>query len=139
MTVNRELEPFIASSGENPSIYSSEYKSAVSTLLDKSLSLLDQYEVRGARDGLMLTVSRIISASKMEDHPEVVAVAEHIKNICDAIISGKVIPSKHTAEVIRASILQLRHGLEKSNMVLEPLLIENLKSILRGAKSDDND
>ena len=139
MTVNRELEPFVPSAGANVGFYSSEYKSAVSILLDKSLSFLDQYEVREARDGLVLTVSRIISASKMEDHPEVVAVTEQIKNICDAVVSGKVIPSKHTAEVIRSSIIQLRHGLQKNNMVLEPLLIENLKSILRGAKSDEKD
>ena len=52
---------------------------------------------------------------------------------------GKVIPSKRPAEAIRTAILQISHGLQKDNMVLEPSLIENLKSILRDAKSDDKD
>ena len=138
MTAIREPDSVIPSSGES-SVYSSEYKTAVSTLLEKAISLLDQYEERSARENLMLVISRILSASRMEDHPEVVAVAEHIKNICEATTSGKVIPSKRTAEAIRTSIIQLSHGLQKDNMVLEPSLIENLKSILRDAKSDDKD
>ena len=138
MTAIREPDSVMPSSGES-SVYSSEYRTAVSTLLDKAISLLDQYEERGARDNLMLVISRILSASKMEDHPEVVAVAEHIKNICEATTSGKVIASKRTAEPIRTSVLQLSHGLQKDNMVLEPSLIENLKLILREAKSDEKD
>ena len=138
MTTIRVPDSVIPSSGES-SVYSPEYKTAVSTLLEKTISLLDQYEERVARDNLMVIILRIISASKMEDHPEVVAVAEHVKNICEATTSGKVIPSKRTAEAIRTAIIQLSHGLQKDNMVLEPSLIENLKSILRDAKSDDKD
>jgi DNA-binding NarL/FixJ family response regulator len=138
MTAIRELGTVIPQSGDT-SVYSAEFKIAVSGLLERGLSLLDQYEERDARDDLMLVILRILSASKMEDHPEVVAIAEHIKNICEATISGKIIPSKRTAEVIRTSMLQLSHGLQKDNLVLEPSLIENLKSILRGAKSDDKD
>ncbi|MGB8449814.1 MAG: hypothetical protein WCE25_08865, partial [Nitrososphaeraceae archaeon] len=64
----------IPSSGEL-SVYSPEYKTAVSALLEKTISLLDQYGERVARENLMAIILRIISASKMEDHPEVVAVA----------------------------------------------------------------
>ncbi len=138
MAVIRELDSTIPHSGES-SLYSSEYKNAVSALIEKMLLLLEEYENREARDNLMLIILRILSASKMEDHPEVAAIAEHIKNICEATISGKVIPSKRTAETIRTSILQLNHGLQKDNIVLDPLLIENLKLILRDAKSDDKD
>jgi len=138
MTTIRVPDSVIPLSGES-SVYSPEYKTAVSTLLEKTISLLDQYEERTTRDNLMAIILRIISASKMEDHPEVVAVAEHIKNICEATTSGKVIPNKRSSEAIRSAILQLRDGLKKDNMVLEPPLIENLKSILRDAKSDDKD
>src|SRR4029079_19199076 len=138
MTTIRVLDSVIPLSGES-SVYSPEYKTAVSTLLEKTISLLDQYKERTARDNLMVIILRIISASKMEDHPEVVAVAEHVKNIFEATTSGKVIPSKRTAEAIRTAIIQLSHGLQKDYMVLEPSILENLKSILRDAKSDDKD
>src|SRR6476661_3094768 len=138
MTTIRVPDSAIPTSGEL-SVYSPEYKTAVSALLEKTISLLDRYEERVARDNLMAIILRIISASKMEDHPEVVAIAEHVKNICEATTSGKVIPSKRTAEAIRTAMLQLSYGLQKDNLVLEPSLIENLKSILRDAKSDDKD
>ena len=68
MTTIRVPGSVIPSSGEL-SVYSPEYQAAVSTLLEKTISLLDQYEDRVARENLMVIILRIISASKMEDDP----------------------------------------------------------------------
>ncbi|HEX9320344.1 MAG TPA: hypothetical protein VF884_15535 [Nitrososphaeraceae archaeon] len=120
-------------------LYSAEYKTIVSTLLQKAISFVEQYGEKHERDELFQTVSKVLSASKMEDHPEIAKVAEQIQIIIEALISGKVIPSRRTLDTIKTALLQLSIGLQKDSIIIEPSLIEDLKQIIRGAKSDDKD
>jgi DNA-binding NarL/FixJ family response regulator len=138
MTAIRNLDSSIPHSGNLPA-YTPEYKTSVKSLLEKSLTLLDSYQEKSSRDDLLRVISRILSASKMEHHPEVAVVADLIKSICEATISGKVIPTKRTSETIKNSLMEINYGLQKDRVVLEPSLIENLKAILSFAKSDEKD
>lgn len=120
-------------------LYSTEYKAIVSTHLQRAISIIEQYGEKRDRDELFQTVSKVLSASRMEDHPEVAKIAEQIQTITEGLISGKVIPSKRTLDTIRSVLLQLNSGLQKDSILVDPSLVEDLKQIIRGAKSDDKD
>ena len=120
-------------------LYSTEYKTIVSTHLQRAISIIEQYGEKRDRDELFQTVSKVLSASRMEDHPEVAKIAEQIQSITEGLISGKVIPSKRTLDTIKSVLLQLNSGLQKDSILVDPSLVEDLKQIIRGAKSDDKD
>ena len=57
-------------------LYSTEYKAIVSIHLHRAISIIEQYGEKRDRDELFQTVSKVLSASRMEDHPEVAKIAE---------------------------------------------------------------
>lgn len=138
MTAVRKFDEGIAYSG-NKSPYTSEYKTIVSSLIEGAMSLIDNYAENHANDELLRIISRILSASRMEDHSEIASFAEKIQSIIESMISGKVILSKHVLETIKTCLSQIRSSLQNDIIIADPILIEKLKAILRGAKSDDKD
>jgi len=138
MTAVRKFDNSITYSS-NSSPYTPEYQNIVSTLVDDTISLFDNYEESRTHNELLRTISRILSASRMEDHPEIASIAENIKSIIESMISGKIISTKATLDTIKTCLLQVRSSLQNNVIITDPTLVEKLKAILRGAKSDDRD
>lgn len=138
MTAIRKFGENIARSGDS-SAYSVEYKNIVTNLVGSALSLMDNYEKERNHYELLRTISKILSASRMEDHPGIAAFAENIKSIIESMISGKIIVSKSTLNTIKTCLLKIRSSLQDNIVSTDPTLIENLKAILSGATSDERD
>jgi DNA-binding NarL/FixJ family response regulator len=139
MTAVRKFDENISDSGDHPS-YTAEYKNIVTSLLESALSLLDTYEKnRTHEEELLRTVSKILSASRMEDHPPIASIAEKIKTIIESMISGKIIISVPTLKTIKTSLLEIQSSVQYNNVISNPTLLQDLKAILRGAKSDEKD
>jgi DNA-binding NarL/FixJ family response regulator len=119
--------------------YSEDYKISVLGLLEKAVSILDQYEQKREIDELFLIMSKILSASKMEDHPNIAHVAELIQSITEAFIYGRILANSRALSVLKSALLQVRVEIEKGIVTADPASIEDLKQIIRAAKSDGKD
>jgi DNA-binding NarL/FixJ family response regulator len=139
MAAVRKFDDNVTPSGDSAS-YSVEYKNIVASLVGSALSLLDNYEkTRTREDELVRILSKILSASRLEDHPQIASVAENIKTITESIISGKIIVSRSAVSTIKTALLEIQSSVLDNNFVANPTLLNELKAILRSAKSDEKD
>lgn len=138
MTVVKKLEVKVPDSGKSR-VYTFEYRNVVLGLIIKALELLNHVDGRPERQQLLAVISKILSASKMEDHPEVLIIAEHMRSVVEALISGRIILSRQALTNIQNSLEQVRDGLENDCVIFEPSLVEKLKGILSTSKSDEKD
>lgn len=91
--------------------YSEDYKIRVSSCLDRMAQLFADINNKGV-EKLDKEVARLISASKLEGHDEIAAIAQNIKNITEALHTGKLLPTDSINSTLKEAIDQVRGNME---------------------------
>jgi CheY-like chemotaxis protein len=120
--------------------YSSEYRKYVFTSIEKANFLLQHLKQDKNDEKLSAVIESIISASRLEDHPQISLLAEYAKNIVDALHSGSIKTSTDIMNMLHEAFCRIKDNLSITyTRDVDPNLIKKFKMILESAKHDEHD
>jgi CheY-like chemotaxis protein len=119
--------------------YTSEFKEHVEQLVAQSKQVLNKLEESNNKEQLINIAQNIVSASKMEDHPEINVFASFIENIAKLIHAGSLPTTQAVKDRLTESFNEIVSKLQSTGYDISPVRIDQLKSLLNEAKREDKD
>lgn len=84
-------------------------------------------------------IAKLISASKLEGHDEISALAQNMKNVTEALRAGKLLPTDTINLVLKEAINQVQENIGGRLQGIDSSLVAKLKGVMKYAKSDERD
>ncbi|MDQ6863658.1 MAG: response regulator, partial [Thermoproteota archaeon] len=119
--------------------YSQQYKKQVFESIEKCKPLLHVLKERKNAEQLDNLIQSMITASRLEDHPNIAAFVEHAKNIVEELLLGSIIPNNNVVTILGDAITEIKDTLKTDNEIIGSSLTEKMKGVLKNAKSDERD
>jgi CheY-like chemotaxis protein len=120
--------------------YSVKYRKHISDLIDRSDFLLQTFKEYKNNEELCTVAESIISASRLEVHPEISVLAEYVKNILDALFSRSIKSNTDIVNVLSGAFKQMKDNLDNNgNQAIDLSIMKKIKMILDTAKHDEQD
>ena len=120
--------------------YSSEYRKYIFEFIEKANFLLQHLKQDKNDEKLSAVIENIISASRLEDHPQISMSARYAKNIVDALYSGNIKTNADIINTLYEAFYQMKDNLSITYIRdVDSNLIKKFKMILESAKHDEHD
>jgi CheY-like chemotaxis protein len=120
--------------------YSSEYRKYIFEFIEKANFLLQHLKQDKNDEKLSAVIENIISASRLEDHPQISISAKYAKNIVDALYSGNIKTNADIINTLREAFCQMKDNLSITyTRDVDSNLIKKFNMILESAKHDEHD
>lgn len=119
--------------------YSEEYRQQILESTAKISALLGSLGEPQVKERLLKEVMRIISTSRLENHPDVARFSEIIKSVVEAFIGGRVSVTDNVKTTLRMSMKEIERNLNNKRPGIDSGLTDELKKILRYSKSEERD